>query len=310
MRITYPLAAITLAIAALSGPALAGSYPAGHAQMSVNVADDGGFNWDLNLSPFASYDAQSGNFSLDLSTVQTPVSDLNGQWSLGSTQVYDTTTDTLKTVQGLSWHSWTTVDGSTGSGVADANNPWRTKITFAAIGNIDPEMSYGFFAKNNSNSTQVYTVSYGESISPDINGPYTLHADISGSVTNPTGTAGVSVSQVPGFTKIQAVRLSSDGGVTFVNGGVDVGNAYTSSLVGSQPYGNDGADTVSTGAYNYWDFKTQFRLSAKDTFSLTGYAEITPVPEPASWMLPIIGMVGLAAQRRRLALKARSSRLL
>lgn len=310
MRITYPLAAIALAIAALSGPALAGSYPAGHAKMSVQVADDGGFNWDLNLSPFTSYDAQSGNFSLDLSSVQTPVSDLNGQWSLGSTQVYDIVTDTFTTVQGLSWHSWTTVDGSTGA-EADANNPWRTKITFAAIGNIDPEMSYGFFAKNNSNSTQVYTVSYGESIAPNINGPYTLHADISGSVTNPTGTASVSVSQVPGFAKIQAVRLSSDGGATFVNGGVDVGNAYTSSLVGSQPYGNDGADTVGTGAYNYWEFKTQFRLSPKDTFSLTGYAEIMPVPEPASWMLPIVGLVGLAAQRRRLALRVpAASRLL
>lgn len=43
-------------------------------------------------------------------------------------------------------------------------------MTFTALGNIDPDMSYGFFAKNNTNTTQTYTVSYGESIAPTING--------------------------------------------------------------------------------------------------------------------------------------------
>jgi hypothetical protein len=292
------LTAITLATLALSGHALAGSYPAGHSQMSVQIADEGGFNWNLDLSSFGHYNAATGNFTLDLSTVQAPVGDAIGEWKLGSTQVYDSATDKLIIVQGISWHSWATVNGSLGSGAADPANPWRTNVTFAALGNIDPDMSYGFFAKNNSNSTQTYTVSYGESIAPDIQGAYTLHADISGSVTNPAGTGGVSISQVPSFTKLQATRLSSDGGLTFVNGGVDVGNAFTSNVVGSQPYGGDSADVNGSGNYNYWDFKTQFRLSSKDTMALTGYAEITPVPEPASWVLPIIGLVGISALRR------------
>lgn len=287
-----------LAILALSGQALAGSHPAGQSSISVQIADDGGYNWDLNLSPFGSYDANTGNFSLNLSTLQTPVGDAVGEWKLGSTKVYDGSTDTFVTVQGISWHSWATVNGTIGSGAADPSNPWRTSVTFAAVGNIDPDMSYGFFAKNNSNSTQTYMVSYGESIAPDINGAYTLHADISGSVTNPAGTGSVSVSQVPGFTKLQSIRLSSDGGATFVNGGVNVGNAYTSSTLGSQTYGGDSADTSGTGHYNYWDFQTQFRLSAKDTIALTGYAEITPVPEPASWVFPVLGLMGFSLLRR------------
>ena len=299
MHCTKQLTAIALALAALSGQALAGGYPAGHSNMSVQVTDDGGYAWNPDLSPFSRYDSQTGDFSLDLSTIQAPVSDTDGLWSLGSTQVFDRDTQAFVTVEAISWHSWTTVDGSIGSGTVDVNNPWRTKVSFAAIGNIDPEISYGFFAKNNSNSTQTYTVSYGESIAPDISGPYTLHAEISGSVTNPAGSGGVSISQVPGFSKVQAVRLSSDGGTTFVNGGVNVGNAYSSGTVGSRPYGEESADTTGSGAYNYWDFKTQFRLSSKDTFSLTGYAEIMPVPEPASWMLPIVGFAGLAALRRR-----------
>ena len=265
------LTAITLALATLNA----------HANMSVQVTDDSGYSLNLNLSPFSHFNAQTGDFSLDLSSIQTPVNDGDGQWSLGTTQVYDRQAQSFKTVDAISWHNW------------------AATVTFAAIGNIDPEMSYGFFAKNTSNATQTYTVNHGEAMSPDINGPYTLHAEISGSVTNPSGTGAVSIAQVPGFSRIQAVRLSSDGGATFVNGGVNVGHAYDSNAVGSRPYGEDQANTTGTGHYNYWDFQTQFRLSAKDTFSLTGYAEITPVPEPASWMLPVVGLAVLLTRRRQ-----------
>jgi hypothetical protein len=298
MQTLRHITAIVLATSALAGQAMAGTAPIGRAHMSVQITDSAGYDWHLNLSPFSTVDAETGDVGLDLSSITAPVSDASGQWSKGTAQVYDADTDRFVQVEAISWHSWAMANGNTGTAASHPDTSWRASVTFAALGNVDPEMSYGLFAKNNTNTTQTYTLSYGESIVPDINGAYTLHADISGSVTNPAGTGSVNLSQVPGFNKLQAVRLSSDGGTTFVNGGVDVGNAYSSTTVGSQAYGSDSADTTGIGHYNYWDFQTQFQLSAKDTAVLTGYAEITAVPEPASWILPVIGLVGFGALRR------------
>lgn len=292
------ITAIALAISALSSQALAGSAPVSQAHMNVQITDHAGYSWHLNLSPYSSIDAETGDVGLDLSSITAPISDASGQWSKGTAQVYDPDTESYVHVEAITWHSWAMANGNTGTAASNADTPWRASVTFAALGNVDPEMSYGFIAKNNTNTTQTYTISYGESIVPEINGGYTLHADISGSVTNPAGTGNVNVSQVPGFNKLQAVRLSSDGGATFANGGVDVGNAYTSTTVGSQPYGTDSADTTGIGHHDYWEFQTQFQLSAKDTAVLTGYAEITAVPEPESWMLPLIGLLAFGALRR------------
>lgn len=299
MRTIFKIAAVALATSALVGQAMAGTAPASQAHMNVHITDTAGYSWNLNLSPFSTIDEATGDVGLDLSSITAPVSDASGQWSKGTAQVYDPDIDAYVSVEAISWHSWTMANGNTGTAASHADTPWRASVTFAAMGNVDPEMSYGFIAKNNTNTTQTYTVTYGESIVPEISGNYALHADISGSVTNPIGTGNVNLSQVPGFNKIQAVRLSTDGGATFVNGGVDVGNAYASSQTGSQAYGNDSADTTGISSFNYWEFKTQFQLSPKDTAVLTGYAEIAAVPEPESWILPTLALAAFGGARLR-----------
>lgn len=290
---------IALAMMTLGGQAMAGTITDGQAHMTVHIADSAGYQWNLNLSPFSNVDAATGDVGLNLSDINSPISDASGQWSKGTAQVYDADTDSYVHVDAITWHSWAMANGSTGTAASNPDTLWRASVTFAALGNVDPVMSYGFIAKNNTSTTQTYTVSYGESIVPEIDGDYALHADISGSVTNPAGTGNVSLSTLPGFNKIQAVRLSGDGGLSFVNGNVDVGNAYNASTVGSQAYGNDSADVTGIGHYNYWEFSTQFQLSAKDTAVLTGYAEIAAVPEPASWVMPMLGLAAFGAVRRK-----------
>jgi hypothetical protein len=167
-----------------------------------------------------------------------------------------------------------------------------------AAGKIDPFMTYSFSVKNNSTSTQTYTFVFGEAIVPTITGDYTLFADIGVSLSTSTPPATIA----PVGAKLQDVRFSTDGGATTFSAGVGVGNTLTRLTNGtSTSYDTSGLINGTTGlVLNYWEFHTTFTLTpGGDAVGLSGFAEITPIPEPGSFALLAAGAtLGLIARRR------------
>ena len=296
---------LVIAVASLgsgfAGQALAGAAAGANQSVNMRVQQDGG-DWNLNLTGLMTFNAATGDLSLDASKVTAPVSDALGQWSLASAGSLDISGAVL-TADRVRWHSWVRADGTAGS-AATTSNPWASVFTFTASGNVDPFMTYGFTVKNNTASTQTYTFTMGEALVPAVAGAYDIHADVSGAIVNGTG-ATVSITPAladqdgDSIAELQVLRLSNDNGLTFVNAGVDVGQADAS--LTSKAYGLYSQDKSSAGSFNYWALETKFTLTpGKDVASLAGYVEISPVPEPeqSGMLVAGLGMIGWMVRRR------------
>ena len=303
------LAALALATAFAAAPALAGTVltsPNLNASAIIAELSDTGaqtFNWSVDMSPLLTFNAATG--AVGIVGKDYAASSLNnavGGWAWKKQDILDPATGAVTaSKEGWRWNSWEHKDGSTDHAENSAN-PWRSTFMIDSISsNVDPFMTYGFSAKNNTAFTQTYTFALGEAIMPTISGAYTIAADIAGSLTN--GVAGSNVSITPVNGKVQTLRLSSDNGATFVNAGVDVGDAATQGTArGAYTYGTFSANAGGSGSFNYWEIETRFRLSAgSDVASLSGSAEILPVPEPESYamLLAGLGLLGAIARRRR-----------
>jgi hypothetical protein len=199
------------------------------------------------------------------------------------------------------WHSAQTLDGSTPASTTGAN-PWMTSIQLQNVGGHgDPDLIYAVSANNNSDFSQTYSFSVGEAIVPTASTGSTAYADISGGLTSRAGgTTTISPTNPNG---IQQFQLSANGGVTFVNAGVDVGPS--ASTVGNSAYGVFAATNTNGPAgqtWNYMQLVSTFTLSAKSAASLTGFASIsnvTPVPEPLEGAMLLLGLGLLVPVVRR-----------
>lgn len=168
-------------------------------------------------------------------------------------------------------------------------------------GPAGPEMIYAISVINGSAQAQTYGFSFGEAISAPIGGAITTYADLAASLTTRSGNLG-SLLPVVG-NSIQRFELSSDGGLTFVDAGVDVGPGTSFSRTSA--YGVFSATNPLGPAgqtWNYMRLVSSFTLSGNSAASFTGFASISPVPEPGvgGMMLLGIGLIGTIARRRRM----------
>jgi hypothetical protein len=294
-QLTWAAMLSVAALAAQAGTVSTAATIQKSGSILIDLDDNGTNDYSLDLTPLMGHSAATGNVFLNALT--TPQTDSTGLWS---STTFTGANGQLQT--GLAWHSWQTVNGTVvAQGTAvDSNNPWAASLAITLNGNVDPELNYGFSIQNNGASTQSYTVIFGESLDPAVSGPFTVSADLEGSVSSRVTSPGVTVSPVG--SQVQGLFLRSLNG-SIVNAGVDVGNGMSTSTSGTQHYGaytasasgNSGADT-----YDYWEFRTKFTLSGgKDTFVANGTAVLTPVPEPESVSLLAAGGLALVALARR-----------
>lgn len=289
--------------AAVSGLAQAGAA-SGNVGGTLNITDTGGYSATLDLGSLLGVDASTGNIVVNTGAVR---ADATGNWVVQNNssdanqiRVYDAQTDSyFVPAQVVRWNSWTRADGSVAPNTpTDPANPWRSVLTFFAGGNIDPYISYGISVRNNTAFTQTYSYSQGQTLAPAINDPYTVYADISGSlVNNPTFGAPAALSGLSG-AKVQSVLLGN-GGVASTNAGVDVGNPLSHSGVGSTTYGTFAASSAGAGSYDWWSINASFTLTPGDVATLSGYAEIMPIPEPGTYAMFFAGIAVIGFMLRR-----------
>ncbi len=288
------LLVILAGFAVLSPSAMAGGVSNGAASLSFSIRDDAGnMIQSENVSGFVSVDPETGSVS-----TPAPGAALAGNWT------------------------WSTVDLVTGASLSQAVMHWHTDlkgtddrwlsvVQLKATGNVDPFMSYSFSAKNNTALNQNYSFSYGETVVPPVAGDFSLYSDFGGSLTHgsisPIAQLTPTLGDLDGdsILEIQTLKLSTDGGLTFTNAGVDLGGVQTRVPTGTSVFGPfDDVITGNLGTINYWQFDVGFTLTpGRDAVGLTGFAELVAtsnIPEPSTYALLISSLVfGAVVVRRR-----------
>lgn len=285
-------AAGTLPMVAVADP-LSGPLVAPTLQFSVsgtNPNTGAAFTWS-NPAPLAfTVDAATGDIDLVGSYSMRSGQSLGG----GSTPLFRIDVQPSGTIGGL-------LDPATGQ---------RTSIAFDNGGNVDPFLTYGYSAVNNTGAALTYTATYTSAIVGDFSQGSVVRSRVAGALVDATGN-GVSVGLAAGKSFTQELLLSVDGS-TWVNAGVDVGNAQTNLpanpgegdayLYGTYRTPASGFVAGPNGAWTQMRLVTTFTLSGEgDVASFSGYGEIVPIPEPGeiAFMTAGLGLAVMIVRRRR-----------
>jgi hypothetical protein len=189
----------------------------------------------------------------------------------------------------------------------------------------DPTISYGISVID-FGAPSSFTFSFQLPIGPT--SPTAVIASTSGSVTNGTDAGEVTVTALPplqgvpvdsdGIDELQVFTVSSDGGATLINVGLDLGPT-TSVPLGAGESGIYGAFNEQGagvgGPFNFMRVDVNFSLSGGgDIFTLNGskiLVTATAAPEPSTPILLGLGLFGIGLvswrqKRRQLGSATRS----
>jgi hypothetical protein len=181
-------------------------------------------------------------------------------------------------------------------------------------GNLDPYINYGMFVQNTGTGSMTFQQVVTAPVSPAITGSNMVRGSVSGGLTDATGNGVTIVPQSnrtqdgDGSAELQLFLLndvndfSASGG--YANAGVDVGGIVMGTGPGAIGYGTfaEGMIPGPTSTWEWMQIRTRFSLTGhNDTAVITGYAEITPVPEADTYALLLagLGLVGFMTYRRK-----------
>lgn len=175
--------------------------------------------------------------------------------------------------------------------------------TFAAInslsGNLDPILGFSLSA---STGAAGKTFSFAFSMPIELSGPIDANSSVSYSLTS-LSSAGAQITPLFGKLVVAQEVDTTVGGLAPLNKGVDVGNTFSffgGPLTNNSPVYTASNSFVGSLQYDLMSIVVSFALSPYSQVGISGFVQqVSAVPEPGSLALMLVGVIALAAARRK-----------
>jgi len=174
---------------------------------------------------------------------------------------------------------------------------------FAAVnslsGNLDPILGFSLSASTGATGK---TFSFAFSMPIELAGPIDANSSVSYSLTS-LSAAGAQITPLFGKLVVAQEVDTSIGGLAPLNKGVDVGNTFSflgGPLTNNSPVYTASNSFVGSLQYDLMSIVVSFALSPYSQVGISGFVQqVSAVPEPGGLALMLVGVIALAAARRK-----------